>query len=92
MRGELARIKSYAADPLAYEARILLRGQGAIRVSASWKQIRGLRSVRTVGLWASRSMSWSASDIAPGRYYFVVVFDPENAIGAYRMHRSEFSI
>ena len=43
-------------------------------------------------LWASRSLSWSASDIAPGRYYFVVVVDPENAIGAYRMHRSEFSI
>jgi hypothetical protein len=49
-------------------------------------------SVSDVALWASRSMSWSASDIAPGRYYFVVVVDPENAIGAYRMHRSEFSI
>jgi hypothetical protein len=49
-------------------------------------------SVSDVALWASRSMSWSASDIAPGRYYFVVVVDPQNAIGAYRMHRSEFSI
>ena len=40
---------------------------------------------------ASRSMT-SAADVAPGRYYFVVVVDPENANGAYRMHRSEFAI
>ena len=31
-------------------------------------------------------------NIAPGHYYFGVVVDPENAIGAYRMHRSEFVI
>jgi hypothetical protein len=48
--------------------------------------------VSDVVLWASRSMSWSAADIAPGRYYFVVVVDPENAIGAYRMQRMEFAI
>ena len=45
-----------------------------------------------VALWSSRSMTWSAADIAPGRYYFVVVVDPENAIGAYRMQRMEFAI
>lgn len=49
-------------------------------------------NVSDVGLWASRSMSWSANDVAPGRYYFVVVVDPENVIRAYRMHRSEFSM
>jgi hypothetical protein len=48
--------------------------------------------VSDVALWASRSMTWSATDIAPGRYYFVIVVDPENAIGAYRMQRMEFSI
>jgi hypothetical protein len=48
--------------------------------------------VSDVALWSARSISWSATDIAPGRYYFVVVVDPENAIGAYRMHRSEFAI
>ena len=49
-------------------------------------------SVSDIALWASRSMAWSAADVPKGRYYFVVVVDPENAIGAYRMHRSEFSI
>jgi len=49
-------------------------------------------NVSDVALWASRSMSWSATDVAPGRYYFVIAVDPENAIGAYRIHRSEFSI
>jgi hypothetical protein len=48
--------------------------------------------VSDVALWASRSMTWSATDIARGRYYFVVVVDPENAIGAYRMQRMEFAI
>jgi hypothetical protein len=48
--------------------------------------------VSDVALWSSRAMTWSASDIAPGRYYFVVVVDPENAIGAYRMQRMEFAI
>jgi hypothetical protein len=48
--------------------------------------------VSGVALWNARSMSWSAADIAPGRYYFVVVVDPEDAIGAYRMQRMEFSI
>jgi hypothetical protein len=32
-------------------------------------------------------MSWSAADVAPGRYYFVVVVDPENSIGVYRDSR-----
>ena len=49
-------------------------------------------TVSDVALWSSRSMTWSAADIAPGRYYFVVVVDPENAIGAYRMQRMEFVI
>jgi hypothetical protein len=48
--------------------------------------------VSDVALWSARSMTWSAADIAPGRYYFVVVVDPENAIGAYRMQRMEFAI
>jgi hypothetical protein len=48
--------------------------------------------VSDVALWSSRSMTWSAADIAPGRYYFVVVVDPENDIGAYRMQRMEFAI
>jgi hypothetical protein len=48
--------------------------------------------VSDVALWSSRTMTWSASDIAPGRYYFVIVVDPENAIDAYRMQRMEFSI
>jgi hypothetical protein len=48
--------------------------------------------VSDVALWASRSMTWSATDIAQGRYYFVIVVDPENAIGAYRMQRMEFAI
>jgi hypothetical protein len=47
-------------------------------------------SVSDVALWSARSMSWSAGDVAPGRYYFVVVVDPENAIGAYRMHGRSF--
>ena len=49
-------------------------------------------NVSDVALWSSRSMNCPAADVAPGRYYFVIVVDPENAIGAYRMHRSEFSI
>jgi hypothetical protein len=49
-------------------------------------------TVSDAALWSSRSMSWSAADIAPGRYYFVVVVDGENAIGAYRMQRMEFAI
>jgi hypothetical protein len=49
-------------------------------------------TVSDVALWASRSMSWSAADIVPGRYYFVVVVDPENAIGVHRMQRMEFVI
>jgi len=48
--------------------------------------------VSDVALWTSRSMAWSAADIAPGRYYFVVLVDPENAIGAYQMQRMEFVI
>jgi hypothetical protein len=48
--------------------------------------------VSDVALWSSRSMAWSASDIVPGRYYFVIVVDPENVIGAYRMQRMEFAI
>jgi hypothetical protein len=48
--------------------------------------------VSDVALWSSRAMTWSASDVAPGRYYFVIVVDPENAIGAYRMQRMEFAI
>ncbi len=42
--------------------------------------------------WSSQNMSWSAQSIAPGRYYFVVEVDPENANDAYRLYRSEFSI
>jgi hypothetical protein len=49
-------------------------------------------SVSDVALLGSRSMTWSAADVAPGRYYFVIVVDPENAIGAYRMQRMEFAI
>lgn len=49
-------------------------------------------NVSNVGLWGSRAMSWSANDVAPGRYYFIVVVDAENANGAYRMHRTEFAI
>ena len=37
-------------------------------------------------------MTWSAEGIATGHYYFVLEVDPENANGAYRMHRSEFVI
>lgn len=42
--------------------------------------------------WAKHRMHWSATEIPTGRYYFVVIVDPENTHGAYRMHRSEFSI
>lgn len=49
-------------------------------------------SVADVPLWGSRSMHWSADGIASGRYYFVVVVDSDNTFGAYRVHRSEFSI
>jgi hypothetical protein len=49
-------------------------------------------SVSDVALWESRSMTWSATDISPGRYYFVVLVDSESEIGAYRVHRSEFSV
>ena len=41
---------------------------------------------------ASRHMAWSAEEVPAGHYYFVVVVDPENAHGAYRLFRSEFSI
>ena len=37
-------------------------------------------------------MTWSTTDIAPGKYYFVIVVDPENAIGAYRLQRMKFTI
>lgn len=46
----------------------------------------------TVANWGKHRMHWSATDIPKGRYYFVVIVDPENMHGAYRMHRSEFSI
>lgn len=49
-------------------------------------------NVSDVALWSARAMSWSASDVPSGHYYFVVVVDPENANGAYRMFRSEFRI
>lgn len=49
-------------------------------------------NVSDVGLWSSRAMSWSANDIAPGRYYFVIVVDPENTVGAYYRYRTEFAI
>ena len=52
------------------------------------------RAMSNAALWILRVRAAivAASDMAPGRYYFVVVVDPENAIGASRMHRSEFSI
>ena len=37
-------------------------------------------------------MSWSAENIAPGHYYFVVQVDPENKNGAYYLFRVEFAI
>lgn len=41
----------------------------------------------------SQSFSWSTSSaIPPGHYYFVVVTDPENANGLYRMQRTEFTV
>lgn len=46
----------------------------------------------SVANWAKHRMHWSATDIPKGRYYFVVIVDPENMHGAYRLHRSEFSI
>jgi hypothetical protein len=42
--------------------------------------------------WSSHAMTWSAENIAPGRYYFVVEIDPENKEDAHRIYRSEFSI
>jgi hypothetical protein len=49
-------------------------------------------SVADLANWGTRDMTWSADSIAPGRYYFVVEVDPENANGANRLYRSEFSI
>jgi hypothetical protein len=34
----------------------------------------------------------SAENVAPGRYYFVVEVDPENAHGAYYLFRAEVEI
>jgi len=42
--------------------------------------------------WAGQTISWSANRPEPGRYYFVVVVDPQNELGAYRLFRSEFSL
>jgi len=42
--------------------------------------------------WNSRAMSWSAENIAPGHYYFVVEVDPDNARGAHYLFRSEVEI
>lgn len=42
--------------------------------------------------WGSHSSQWSADNIAPGRYYFVVEVDPADAHSAYYLFRSEFSI
>jgi len=49
------------------------------------------RSVGDVPNGAARDLTWSA-EIPSGHYYFVVEVDPENANGAYRLFRSEFSI
>ena len=39
MRGELARGRDDAADPLGYGASILPRRQGPVRISAAWEQV-----------------------------------------------------
>ncbi len=48
--------------------------------------------VPSIANWEKGTMTYSASDIAPGRYYFVVEVDPSNEHGAYYLFRSEFSI
>ena len=49
-------------------------------------------SVADLANWQSRGMTWSAENVSPGHYYFVVEIDPENKNDAYRLYRSEFSI
>lgn len=44
-----------------------------------------------VSAWDSDAMDWTTEVGTPGHYYFVVIVDPDNINGVYRMHRSEFS-
>lgn len=48
-------------------------------------------TVASLARWAKHDMVWTA-EAAHGHYYFVVVVDPKNKNGAYRLYRSEFSI
>jgi hypothetical protein len=49
------------------------------------------RSVADLPNGAARELTWSG-EIPPGRYYFVVEIDPDNAQGGYQLFRSEFAI
>jgi|CXWL01.1.fsa_nt_gi hypothetical protein len=48
-------------------------------------------TMASLAKWTKRDISWTAEAV-PGNYYFVVVIDPQNTNGAYRLYRSEFSI
>ncbi len=60
--------------------------QSSVRMMEETSTVSGLAN------WASREMTWSAKDVAPGKYYFVIEIDPDNKNEAYRLYRSEFSI
>lgn len=60
--------------------------QSSVRMMEETSTVSGLAN------WASREMTWSAKDVVPGKYYFVIEIDPENKNEAYRLYRSEFSI
>lgn len=51
-------------------------------------------SAATVSIapWQEQTVSWTGEVIEPGRYYFVVVVDPENAVGAKDLYRAEFLV
>ena len=59
---------------------------------ASMHMMRQELMVADLANWQSRGMSWSAENVAPGHYYFVVEIDPENKEGAHRLYRSEFTL
>jgi outer membrane biosynthesis protein TonB len=46
----------------------------------------------SIAAWGKHSLQWEGEVTTPGRYYFVVVVDPENLIKARDMYRVEFTV
>ena len=46
----------------------------------------------SIAPWDVAPLQWQADITTPGHYTFVVVVDPENAIGARDTYRTEFLV